>query len=212
MVRLGYLTTSEKRPTQSYCLMGMSIVPYDVRVEASVFAEEGSFFVLPGRWWNENPQDNRLFFEERVKAFKEEGKEDPLKAAQEERYRIFGTSPEAPFYHEPLNIRITLLGSITENMPALMSQQAEWMRKWGWMPGAMSGTGKKLPVQHVPSGYDLAKNQDIVPNLMSVYDSILYEMQAGGEWIRKNSDGDVLPPMPRLPVSPTLLYYGEIKP
>lgn len=210
-IRLGYPVTSQTKPVQNYALARMAIVPHDIRIEASIYAEEGSFFVIPGTWWNENPSDNRTSFDQKRESFKTQNAKDPLKEASGWRLKTFGSVPETPFYHEPLNIRIMLVGSISENRPAPMSYQAEWQRKWGWMPGTIGATGKKLPKQHVPKGYVLDQNSDLVPNLMLVYDPILYQFKTSdGTWIRTDEYGEVLPPMPRLPVSPTLLYEGEV--
>ena len=212
-VRLAYLATSQSKPTQNYSLARMAIVPHDIRIEASVYAEEGSFFVIPGRWWNENPSDTRADFNRKVELLKTQDAKDPLKEASIWRQKTFGFAPEIPFYHEPLNIRIIWSGSISENKPAPMSYQAEWQCKWGWMPGTMGATGKKLPAQHVPHGYVLDQDRDWVPNLMFLYDPILHHFKTSdGEWIRTDEYGGVLPPMPRLPVSPVLLYEGDVSP
>jgi hypothetical protein len=65
-----------------------------------------------------------------------------------------------------------------------------------------------------PSGGSL-----FVPNLIIGYDPMLATARVGGfdptsEPVRPADAGGhmTLPPMPRLPVSPTLAYFGEVNP
>ena len=113
------------------------------------------------------------------------------------------------------------------------------MKKWGWMPikqpGAYNGaTGATsyIPVNHV-SAWTKA-NPAIRPftsNLTMSYDTALATGRVGGAFgfdppadasnplnsnamIRTTQLNGVtyqLPPMPRLPVSPTLAFFGESK-
>jgi hypothetical protein len=137
-----------------------------------------------------------------------------LTIAQQRRFERFGNSATVPFYAEPLDIKITILGSVIENMPATMSQQAEWMKKWGWIPRRLGGSGLTIPRQH-SVGYNL--NSDLaVPNLQINYDPSLatgaVPVGAVFDTIRTDDFGRTLPPIPRLPVSPKLAYFGEATP
>ena len=75
--------------------------PLPVRIEAMIYAQNGSWFVIPGPWFNEDP----------------DGVETELQ--------------DYPGYHEPLNIQISVYGAITENMPADLAAATEWTSKWG---------------------------------------------------------------------------------
>ncbi|MCX7800863.1 MAG: hypothetical protein N2109_11035 [Fimbriimonadales bacterium] len=195
--------------SNDYLLARAAIVPHDVRIEASVYAEQGSFFVIPGPWFNPNPNDTR----ERYAT---------LGSTQEERdqarLEAFGAMPGTPFYGEPLDVRVVLVGSVSQNMPVPISQQAEWLRKWGWIPREIGATGRRIPWVHVPEGYDLDDPDTFaVPNLILAYDPALATGRAGGfdpnsPYVRYDEYGRPLPPMPRLPVSPTLAYFGEVNP
>lgn len=195
-----------------------AVAPYDVRIEASVYAEEGSFFVLPGPAFNSNSDDTRKRFEDDVVALGgnlsayDYGNGNALAQAQLNRYNKFGNSPEAPFYGEPLDVRVTIVGSLSENMPAPMSQQAAWLRQWGFIPLRNAGTGRPVPDQHA-EGLNLS---DLVaPNLKITYDPVLASAFAPNDAttpLRYNKNGDLLPPIPRMPVSPTLAYIGEANP
>jgi hypothetical protein len=79
--------------------------PLQVEIDALIYAQNGSWFVLPGRWFNDNPA---------------EFSQDPA---------TLPTS-EYPGYHEPLNIRISVHGAIGENMPADLGSVADWTSKW----------------------------------------------------------------------------------
>src|SRR6185369_8891213 len=124
------------------------------------------------------------------------------------------------------------------------AQQAEWMKKWGWIPRYHGASCELIPAQHVPpinpitnNPYDLNGADRYVPNIMISYDPVLatgrnfgYVGTTGAavdsstliryQAVDLNGDGlidnnDVyfaLPPIPRLPVSPTLAYFGEVNP
>lgn len=196
--------------TKNYELARAAVVPHDIRIEAALFAEEGSFFVIPGPAFNTNIQDRRDVFDADVSSV-------GLAVAQQRRFENFGSSPSAPFYGEPLNVRISIVGAVSENMPPPMSVQAEWQRKWGWMPRYIGGTSRLIPEVHVPNGYNVqgANPQNrFVPNIVINYDPALALASADGLVpIRTTPDGLwTLPPMPRLPVSSTLVYFGEAQP
>jgi hypothetical protein len=78
--------------------------PMLVRVEAMVYAQNGSWFILPGPWFNEDP-DSTIDVTE----------------LQQEAY---------PTYHEPLNVQISFSGAISENLPAPVGEVADWTSKW----------------------------------------------------------------------------------
>ncbi len=210
-------------PTKNWLVSRIAMAPFDVRIEATLFAERGSFFVIPGAWFNSNPDDNRAAFEQAYTpgnvtddlntARLDYGAGGALLVAQQRRMQTYGNSPEVPFYGEPLDVRISIVGSVIENMPAPLSQQAEWLKKWGWIPRRLGGTGLTIPGQHVGAAYNL--NSDlVVPNLQITYDPALstgaVPVPGGLTPIRTDSSGRMLPPIPRLPVSPKLAYFGEI--
>ncbi|MCW5937834.1 MAG: hypothetical protein KIT11_11075 [Fimbriimonadaceae bacterium] len=196
-------------PNKNYLAARTAIAPHDVRIEAAMYAEEGSFFVIPGNWFNLNSQDTRLAWLDRSASGLYPGMNDA--EANLRRFQLFGHSPEVPFYAEPLDVKVTIVGAVSENMPAPISAQAEWLRKWGWIPRAIGATGRRIPVSHT-DGRDLAA-EPTVPNLTIVYDPAIGTATSDGRTpLRADSLGRVLPPMPRLPVSPTLDYFGEVNP
>lgn len=210
-------------PGQAYKLRRAALVPSDIKIEASIYAQDGAFFVIPGSWFNPNPNDRRDTYLS-------------LGATQAERdanrLAAFGSYPETPFYGEPLDVRVQIIGSVSMNMPPPISQQSEWLKKWGWIPREQGVSGRLIPTAHVPAGYNItAGGTDLyVPNLTIVYDPVLATGRTSGyrdlpdSYVRfervqpdpvNNPAFTVdypLPPMPRLPVSPTLAYFGEVNP
>ena len=194
--------------TNDYILGRMALAPHDIRIEAAIYAEEGSFFVIPGPWFNPNPNDRRDTY---LASAATKPERDAI------RFENFGAWDTMPFYGEPLDMRIVISGAVSENMPPPASIQAEWLKKWGWIPDDFAATGHLLPKQHVPAGYT-ASSGGVVPNLTITYDPALATARSNGfvndnsanTLIRVDSYGRPLPPLPRLPVSPVLAYFGEV--
>ncbi|HEY3780748.1 MAG TPA: hypothetical protein VGL56_06680 [Fimbriimonadaceae bacterium] len=194
-----------------------AIVPQDIRIEAVIDAQEGSFFVIPGEWFDPKPADARTATSP-----------DNTAPAQLDRLENFGNNPKVPFYQEPLDVKITIDGSITENMPPPISQQSEWLKKWGWIPSLHGSSGEHIPTQHNDAidGYDVTAGSLYVPNLFIQYDPVLATGRVNGFTVgqlvtnnppvRTNPQDptglQMLPPLPCLPVSPTLFYFGEDNP
>jgi hypothetical protein len=222
-------------PTNDYLLARAAINPHDVRIEATIYAEQGSFFVIPGPWFNPNPNDRRDAWESKVQEYQQApynlSLSDARNAANQDRLENFGSHPMAPFYGEPLAVRVRVIGSVSENMPPPIAEQGEWMKKWGWMPADLGSSGRTVPASHVrdvPPGYDPLGTR-AVPNVTIAYDPMLATGRTTGfrdvannatliryRWDDVNGNNAVednekrpLPPIPRLPVSPTLAYFGD---
>ena len=203
-----------RTPMKNFVAAHTAIAPHEIRIEAAMFAEEGSFFVIPGSWFNTSSQDTRRNWMDRSGTGLYPGMNDD--EANERRFELFGHTPSVPFFNEPLDVKISIVGSISENMPAPISAQAEWLKKWGWIPRQLGSSGLRIPVSHT-SGLD-PNLVPAIPNLTVTYDPVL---SASGVWdpvssstlpLRTDEFGWPLPPMPRLPVSPTLAYFGEVNP
>ena len=244
------LTNLGAEPTGNLLVARTAVTPGDIRIEASVYAEDGSFFVIPGDWFNPNPNDRRDVWDANFTRFSGAGQNAATArvSANEQRLNDFGATPDAPFYGEPLDVKVTLVGSVAENMPPPIAQQAEWEKKWGWIPlvnGTRADTNGTDPLyapsDHVGTGLD--RNFDgstaddfptltnaYVPNLTIQYDPALATGRVAGfapttapggvaagdtnplvRYQVVNGAVQTLPPMPRLPVSPTLAYFGEAK-
>jgi hypothetical protein len=204
-----------------YRLARLSVAPMDVRIEALLYAQEGSLFIIPGPWLNPNPNDT---FERYTDSFRNGGTLASFRRADEQ---VGGNrvNPRFPFYGEPQDIRITFFGAITENLPAEVGDQAAWLEKWGWIPTYQGSTGLPsapgYPGQeslqfavHGPSG--------ILPGpgggarlgggtgILYIFDDrMIAPYGSDAQPLRRDSYGNTLPIAPCLPVAPGLLYTGE---
>ena len=195
--------------SSNYVLARTAVVPHDIRIEAMIYAEEGSFFVIPGAPYNFKVGDTRQEFAQNVAA-------TTLAAAQQKRFEDYGSTAETPFFGEPIPVKVSIIGSISENMPAPISMAAQWQRQWGWLPRELSGTGRLIPRQWVPASTNINIAGTVVPNLTLTYDSTLGTASASTtvvDPVRTAPNGLwILPPAPRLPVSKQLAYFGEVTP
>ena len=187
-----------------YRLSAVAIQPLDIKIQAALFAQEGSFFVIPGYWFNTNPQDTRE------------------NASTRDRRLLGVASPEFPFYGEPLDIQITIEGAIAENFTARLGDQTEWLRKWGWIPREYGNSGVEIPRAHQRYFHDGA-NRRYAVNLLMRYDPIFRDPRVSNLPLRTAytanpadpmyaHPGNILPPLPRLPICPSPIFVGEIRP
>ena len=162
-----------------YLLESLAVVPMDVNIQALCYAQEGCFFVIPGQWFNSNSADT----EENYTATR--------------RRPPYVKNPAFPFYGEPLDIKITVDGAVTENVPADDGCVEEWMRHWS-----------NIPAKYGSSSQDTAHAGD---GLSYLYDSHLgFPLGAGSAPIRTDSFNRALPVTPKLPCSPDLIYVGRM--
>jgi hypothetical protein len=140
---------------QNYFLSRIALLPKNaplpMRVEAVVYAFHGSWFVIPPPYFNENQNDSRAQY------------------LANNNTRPQGVIPPdtdvIPFYHEPLNVEIQVVGSISENVPAEPSERAAWTKQMWTSPGTYDPT--EFPAQVVPA---------YRPNLRYRYDGDLRRM------------------------------------
>lgn len=159
----------------------VAISPLDIRIEAVIYAQEGSFFVIPGDWMNGNPADARD-----TALASSLRRTDPVSAGWR-----YGDNPQKspfPFYGEPADIRVVVCGAIAENTPADKDYQTAWAKHWGWTPAVR------------PDGTDSPHKGE---GLVYMYD---HDLRLPLRFDRFNRP---LPPTPALPVSPDLVFFGE---
>ncbi len=136
--RSAELATNSMSDLQQGSIMA---APLDIRIEASLYAENRSFFVIPGYSFNPDAADSRDAYQLRgnIRISYNQGDIASLNTGQ---------SPTAdrllkdvyPFYDEPNDVRITMFGSIAENYTASAGDQAAWMRRWGYIPDYYGST------------------------------------------------------------------------
>ncbi len=235
-----------------YLLGGAAVVPLDIRLEAVFYAQEKSFFILPGYGFNPDPADTREAF---------------LASQRRPSYNIGpdGTQLDTvnekiqkdafPFFGEPLDVRITINGSVTENYTASSGDQSVWNGRWGYIPSNYGSSSVVIPDDHMkgtdPALYSpgtdrtqdfrtpLEKTANIARGIRFLYDPALAlpylsptSLDLDSHATRLNralraiqrdavpspldasvtllpAIRQVLPPVPKLPVCPGLLYFGE---
>ena len=164
----------------NYLLGGFAIQPMDVRIEAIMYAQEGSFFVIPGQWFNPDPLD--------------------VPGA----VRLAGSDPEFPYYGDPLDVRIIIDGTIAENTPASSSDVEAWMQKWGKIPDTYGSSG--TATAHAGEGFTVLYDEHAgFPLAFSNTNASFPD----GLPVRIDAYGRILPLAPRLPVCSSIIYSGD---
>ncbi len=175
-----------------YQLESMAVVPMDVNIQALCYAEEGSFFVIPGPWFNTNPEDT------------------PEREQQTGSRPAYIKNPEFPYYGEPLDIKITVDGAISENLPAADGDVAEWMQHWGNIPKTYGSSSQATihPQEGITFLYDPHLGYPVLPNGKPFRVEADPYRGPGGAGSR--GEHRPLPATPKLPVSPDLIYVGRM--
>jgi hypothetical protein len=114
---------------QPYWLSRLAITgdnrPLPIKIEAVMYAFTGSWFVIPPPYFNDDdPNDTRANMN-----FNGVRASNTLPVNMSNNPDEVSAAQQFPFYNEPLNIDIQVVGSITENMPAEPSEVAEWTRR-----------------------------------------------------------------------------------
>ena len=237
-MKLRYDTTANvpyTTPGANYLATRIGVAPLDIRIEALMYAQEYSFFIIPGPWFNPNPNDTPDYF---IQVDPDTGQPHGRRYGENVVAERRLTEPRFPFFHQPMDIRITFCGSITENLPAEVADQGAWMEKWGWIPDFAGSTGLTNALTYFPQG----GLQPTVHGRQSAFNlgggplannikgnGLVYEFDYRSiapyvpDFALPSSDvGKLLPlrvnpynpsqPLPfapRLPVAPGFLYYGQ---
>ena len=137
----------------------------DVEIDAAIYAEHGSWYIIPGSWRTQpEPMGG-----------------DP------------GYDPDiSPLPGEPMDMRITVRGAVGENRTAPLADVNDWSAKWrgsneSWLPTSPNYD----PV------LDISKF-----TLRYLYDGSLRQALVAG-------DPSSPPRLPKLPVSPAMIAWGE---
>ncbi len=203
---------------QDVALERVAVLPMDIRIEAVLYAQTRSFFVIPGEWFNTNAADN-------IAEYLSTGTRPDLATTGLSAADMVSLS-RFPMYGQPVDLKITISGSVSEAHPADIAAQTAWMQKWGWIPqyhGSLvvgsSGTGSSTQTPE-KAGHPVVGQP--APNQPSVGLQIVYDPQAGYPYdpmpamagatpyyLRSDKYGRPLPFTPNLPVSMGLLYSGQ---
>lgn len=182
ILQIGLDQTSFTR--SNYLMGGLAVQPMDIRIEAVIYAQEGSFYVLPGNWFNPNPAD-------------------AAPASRIGAPRGNGIHPKFPFYGDALDVRIIIDGAVSENIPAPISDVQEWMHKWGRIPERY-GSSNELTA-HPGEGLAILYDDHCGWPYSDLRDNTPPRNP-----IRADKYGRPLPIAPRLPVCGSLIYFGDV--
>jgi len=206
----------------------VAILPMDIRIEAVLYAQTGSFFVIPGDWFNTNPPDNLDSFH---KSFgpgpSPEILVDPVNGTRPDLSGIAPGSPDYisrsrfPMYGQPVDLKITIDGSVSEAHPADIAAQTAWMQHWGWIPQYHGSLVTSSQAGGASTGTETAGHT--LSGQPAIGLQIIYDPQAGYPYdpaptgtnnltpyyLRSDAFGRPLPFTPKLPVSTGLLYSGQ---
>jgi hypothetical protein len=165
-----------------YLLGALMVAPLDIRIEAMLYAQEKSFFVIPGYAQNPDASDTR----QRYLATKVRVSFSGLQAnGGVDTVEDQGLKAVYPFYNEPMDVRVTVFGSVAENYTAAQSDQQAWIARWGFIPVYFGSTDPALggadTAQIVPDDHrmvhdpvnttaGLPPNVNLVPGLDTTLD------------------------------------------
>ncbi|MBW3622459.1 MAG: hypothetical protein KY468_03510 [Armatimonadetes bacterium] len=173
----------------------VAVAPLDVRIEAAIYAQDGSFFVIPGVPLNNVATDTRAVFVEDGRQKRHGSIGDYLKELEkvifEREGREVNLDPTYPypFNDEPLDVKLLVLGAVAENKPASEDAQEAWAKLWGWTP--LTKAAPNALWAHGGDGLSFQFDADLRAAL------------------RFDRYGRPLPLMPRLPTSPDMIFSGE---
>jgi hypothetical protein len=180
-----------------------------------MYAENGSFFVIPGDWFNPDSGDT---IENFTSGAPPDGR--AVRRRIDERW---------PFYGQPLDVEVTVYGAVSENAPAPIGDRVAWMEKWGWIPPTHGNSAAdedqtvewRVPLDPTDTPKDPGTAGDPIRQrgFKIVYDYKLSYPKLPNPADDTNRNADLpmrrdwlmrpLPITPKLPVSPQLVYFGE---
>ncbi len=209
------LLVTRRDPTapQDLELRRVAILPMDIRIEAVLYAQTGSFFVIPGNWFNNDASDSLDRFTPTVTTANKVGT------------RTTSADTHFPFYGQPIDMKIIIDGAVSEAQPVDVADQTAWMLKWGWIPQfhgyhSQGAAGSGSPLE--PAGHLLLDANNKAGGKPAIGLQIIYNPQAGypynpgdgtvasqAHYLRSDAFGRPLPFSPKLPVSTALLFAGQ---
>ncbi len=198
-----------------YNLAKIWVQPLDVRIEAMIYAQDGSFAVVSGPWANNNSRDTAENLANYLNSSNPASVDLSSTEALNRRWQVCGVrDARFPFYEEPVDIRVRIVGSISENRPMSIQDQQVWLSHWGWIPTRYGSSGKNVPDLHItPNPSKPNDDPGASPNLTMEYCFPQLVADADGYYgqLREDEYGRPLPPMPSLPVCPGFVYFGQPK-
>lgn len=205
---LGFSMTNA---SQGWELEHAGVFPANARIEAILYAEKGSFFVIPGPWFNSNTSDNIESYAANTDAQRNDA---GTGADTDPNFQRF------PFSGQPVDLQISVFGTVAENLPADLGDQSAWETKWGWVPIFHGNLYKNFTISGTSVGPEVTPLRDPTYNVKipQVGLNFSYDPADGFDFVNQNNAlqyvrldeyGRPLPVAPDLPVSTDLLYSGQ---
>ncbi len=195
--------------TQDFLLERAAVLPADIDIEAVLFAQTKSFFIIPGPSFNTSADDNLTTFIN--------GTLRPSLTGLATTNIEYVNRSRYPFYGQPIDMKIIVRGSVSEARPADIAAQTAWMENWGWIPKAHGSlTGNAVEPSN-RAAINVSSTQSSAPIGLT----LLYNPLAGypymadtnapttGSYLRTDMYGRPLPYTPKLPVCAGQLYAGQ---
>jgi hypothetical protein len=204
---------------QDVNLERVAVLPMDIRIEAVLYAQTRSFFVIPGDWFNTSSDDS---LDKYISGVSRPDQRDPTLPLDQK-----NATARFPLYGQPIDLKITIDGTVSEAQPADVAVQTAWMLKWGWIPQyhGTAITSSATPTSPVleAAGHVLTDKNNNPAGKPAIGLQIIYNPQAGypynlgsttapvvqPHYLRSDAYGRPLPFSPKLPVSTGLLFAGE---
>ncbi len=205
---------------QDPLLERVAVLPMDIRIEAVLYAQTGSFFVIPGEWFNRDSSDNlSTYLADLTRPnLTADLNASGFMSGSTLYGNLYTSLSRFPMYGQPVDLKITIDGSVSEAHPADIAAQTAWMQHWGWIPqyhGSLVTTDTTVTPNLTPetAGH-------ILSGQPAIGLQIIYDPQAGypydpapttgtAYYLRSDVFGRPLPFTPKLPVSTGLLYSGQ---
>jgi hypothetical protein len=177
----------------NYRLAGIQILPDIINIDALIYAQEGSWFILPGPWFNDKWPYTGSNIPNVVG-----DPPDPVNGAVPSYRRPFCSIPmDAAAGYADYRPQILINGAISESHTASLGDAGEWLAKWaGWKPIVTGG----VPDTDPETGVSLSPSD---PRLSYFFDAGLSAPAY------RDGYGNNLPRLPRLPCPPGLIVWEE---
>ncbi len=187
-----YLRVFASANQDNYRLAGLQILPSRIDIDALIYAQEGSWFVLPGPWFN-GPQGAYAGWPYRGSSIAA-APLDPVNGAVPSFRRAFASIPmDAAAGYTDYRPRIFLQGAIAESHTASLGDAHDWLSKW-------SG-------RDVPSG---ATDPETTVALTASAPRMSYSFDAGLRGVvYQDANGNNLARLPKLPCPPGVIVWEE---
>lgn len=154
---------------QAYLLSRVAVTPVDrplqVRVEAMIYAFNGSWFIIPPPFFNQDADDSGADTRGRM-----------ANTGARANKTFPRTSGPYPFWNEPLNLEVQVVGAVNENFPADPGDTTAWTSKM-WTFAAPSTVGANFDTSYDQTTFPLpATRPAFRPDIHYNYDPNLRRM------------------------------------